>query len=311
MRTCLFVLFALVPVVVNAQQSLDVEVSVVEIEAVVETVKRVQLRFEGNQLEGSETVVSTQEAKRPAVLLKTSEAAKVDAFSTDFEVATVVEAGENRFLVTGSPGKYMCVVDTGDRNKFVPIIIPEFDQPDEPNEPDEPPAPGLESLAVSSSTLAGNVDDQPTRMALADALGADLEGDLTAMKATVQTAVEDVLLERRGESLKKDWLNGWRRPLSQEMVRLEVQTDDQYREAIRQIVVGLRKTAGAQSILKVKVGPDKKTPEKKPTVAPKKQPIPISMMLPQASVRLVPITVRRCGPFGVCREEIQWVEVIE
>lgn len=292
--------------VVVAQQPLKVDVSIVQVEAVKQTIERTTLKFESVELAPTESVESSKSSSIPAALITVSEAATVDAFSTDFDIAEVTPAGENRFLLTGKPGKYMAVVDTGDRNKYVPIVIP--GKATDPGEPEEPETPDLDlsSLADSSNTLASKVNDLPTRQALAVSLGGDIEGSFSEMRVEIQTRVEDTLLVRKGESRKKDWLNGWRRPISEEMVRLKVETAEQYREAIRQIVVGLKRDSqGSQSVLKLK---------KSPTLA-KSLPVQsrprLTNLLPQSRTRLIPVTRLVCGPLGVCREVTEWIEVTE
>lgn len=308
MRHLFPIALILVASIATAQEPLNVEVSIVEVDAVVQTVKKTVVSFESADLESSESVESSETAKRKAALVSVSEEATVDAFSKDFEVAQVIETTGNRFLVLGSPGKYMLVIDTGDRNKFMPVVIPGSEDNPPPPKDDDPPASDLSSLKESSSMLADKLGDPVARKLLADALDIDLPDDFEQAKNKVQDAVNNTLLFRKRVMTReewqvsrlKDWMAGWRRPLVREMDRLEVDTLEEYKKAVRLISIGLGESSEPDQIRSIKsTTPKQDLPS---------DPIPITHYL-RSTTELVPVIVKECGPFGRCIDRVRWIEV--
>lgn len=120
--------------------------------------------------------------------------------------------------------------------------------PGEPGEPGEPPeqptpAPDLEALRDLSREKAVAVDDPPTAKALANALRNVSIQPLEQMRANVSERVEGVLLNRSGDSQNKDWLSGWRKPVSK---AITAESPERYREELRAVAAGLDAAAGVE-----------------------------------------------------------------
>ena len=254
-------------------------VEVVELTATTQTVERTTLSFNGLELEAGETTGKTVSVKQQAILLTTDGPANVSAFNKDFELANVAEVEAGKYLITGKPGKYLAVVDTDKGNSFIPVIIPGKEAP--PEQPPQAPGGDLSSLEVLSAKRADSVNDPQTRAKLAVELAKPLPSDYQRATGEVTRRVEEVLLFRDGESRNADWLAGWRLPMVEAMIALEVDTIEEYKEAVAYIAKGLAKAAVQESEVA------------KRSVRPKRY---------KQVVRQV------CGPFG-CREVVEWVLV--
>lgn len=233
-------LLILLPSFANGQDAkpLSVEATSVEVETATQSLKRIKVIFESNELNSSEVVVAESSSLQKAVLITVSEPARnVAAFNTEFESATIVKVDDSRYLLSGKPGKYLVVVDTINSGSTIrPVVL-------ESSKPPEPPAPDLSELAKLSADLARQLNDPPTQSALAAELSkVNLAGlDLEAAKRQVNTTIEQkVLLKRTGESRYKDWLNGWRRPMQQAIDAIPNLTFEAYQDAIKQIAESLQ-----------------------------------------------------------------------
>lgn len=112
------------------------------------------------------------------------------------------------------------------------VQIGGFIPPPGPPPTDPPPVPvppgTWDALKGLSRTSAAAINDPPTAQALATAINSVLPQ--IAAAPSLQEAhslstftVESVLMARTGNSLKKDWLNGWRKPISQALLEAETQ----------------------------------------------------------------------------------------
>ena len=114
--------------------------------------------------------------------------------------------------------------------------------PTDPGDPGEPtpPRPPNE-LTKLSKQAADQLNDPTTALALAETLALISQDEsIDKMRAEVSAAVEGVFLKREGVSLTKDWLNIWRRPVSDSVV---VSTPAEYLAALQAIVSGLKQSA--------------------------------------------------------------------
>lgn len=132
-----------------------------------------------------------------------------------------------------------------DTDSHVVTITDGFDvcdpPPTEPGDPSDPPPPDKpdppDRLKEISQSAAAQLNDPTTAQALAETLSLIVEEDsIDKMRAEVSAAVEGVFLRREGESRTKDWLNVWRRPVSDSIT---ANTPAEYKAALTAIRMGL------------------------------------------------------------------------
>jgi hypothetical protein len=63
---------------------------------------------------------------------------------------------------------------------------------------------------------------------------------LSAAQKQVQSAIELVLLQRRGSSRDALWIDGWRVPNNQLIATMQIQSSKQFSVAVQAIVDGLK-----------------------------------------------------------------------
>lgn len=164
---------------------------------------------------------------------------------------------DNKYLVRGQPGQtfYLSLRGEGPPVWAEIVIAPEVvppkpDKPEEPG-PDPPkPAPGLDGIEELSKQLADKLDDSATRVALASAITKACD-DLDAMcksgqcpglpqaKMTVVAAIEQTLALRAKPD--KNWLDGWRRPISEAISKLNPVDPPTYISIMRTAAQGLER----------------------------------------------------------------------
>ena len=89
--------------------------------------------------------------------------------------------------------------------------------------------------------LASDLGDTETAGAIGAAMNRlSFNGDsMESAKNKVQVEIKQVLLNRSRESARKDWLNGFRRPLSQAIDGLEIESVEDYALVIQSIAESL------------------------------------------------------------------------
>ena len=241
--------------------ALSVDSETVEVETVIKSIEQRSVVFGDLELSGSTKVVSSKSTKTSGVLITVSENARsVVAFNTGFDPAIVSMISGKQYLLTGSPGKYLVIVDTANGSIVRPVVI-------------ESSGGDFSELAKLSSTLAMQLDDPDTQRAIGRELRSRLDklgaGSLDGAFAMVQAGVETALSARKGDSRYVDWLNGWRRPIQKQLESFEIDSVEQYQLAMTEVVNGLAEGLVAQA---------KSKPIKKPTVS--KAIVPFSARLP-------------------------------
>lgn len=121
----------------------------------------------------------------------------------------------------------------------------------DPNPPDDPtPVPSLDALRDLAKERAMGLSDKETAKGLAQAiLAVDAKAEelcstgqcpgLAQLKAMMVAAIEQRLQQRKGSSLLVNWLDGWRKPVNDAIVKLNIVDVPTYRAAMRAVAVGL------------------------------------------------------------------------
>ena len=218
----------------------------VDVETIEQTVKNTIVRFGDETSDTTSELVSETATTKKAVLLtvplNTRSVSAFTAFNGVFKIATINELtptdDHKRHLLSGVAGQYLVFVDTETGSTIRPVTI----------EKSETAPPENAELAKLSADLARQIDDRPTQVALAKTLAVRLWAtDLETAKSEVQSRIKEVLLAREGDSLQKDWLNGWRRPVQAEIAKIDELTFAAYELAIKQVAMGLVPEVDIQS----------------------------------------------------------------
>jgi hypothetical protein len=171
------------------------------------------------------------------------------------------------FFATPKVGKYTFTLIVADKKAVIefaqhtveikavnapepPPTKPVDPPPTNPTDPVTPPTQ-LQQLTKLSKDNSLRLNDEPTRKMLADTLQAvvnDINAKCAALQCPtlpaaqkqVQSAIESVLLQRRGASRDALWLNGWRIPNNQLMTSFKIESSKQYAATVQAIVDGLR-----------------------------------------------------------------------
>jgi hypothetical protein len=171
------------------------------------------------------------------------------------------------FFATPRSGKYTFILIVADKQANIeydshtveikavnapdpPPVKPVDPPPTDPTDPVTPPTQ-LQQLTKLSKDNSLRLNDEVTRKALADTLTLvvnDINAKCAAMQCPtlpaaqrqVQSAIESVLLQRRGTSRDALWLNGWRIPNNQLMASFRIESSKQYAATVQAIVDGLK-----------------------------------------------------------------------
>lgn len=205
---------------------LDAEVIQTELQVESATISRKQFKFGKAEISTTREVVDKSSYKQHALLVIVSTEAKhinVVARTSLKDFGEVVETSKKKYLVIGPPGDYVIEVDTFDPTLGIErtfkngTILPSDDAPTE--DPDIPPVGDFAELAKLAVDLARQMDDEPTRQAIVSELGKVLftltadEIDFDTARKSVQSAIQAAMETRAGESLRKDWFEGFRKPV--------------------------------------------------------------------------------------------------
>jgi hypothetical protein len=170
------------------------------------------------------------------------------------------------FFATPKVGKYTFVLIVADKAANIeydshtveikavnapdpPPVKPVDPKPD-PTDPVTPPTQ-LQQLTKLSKDNSLRLNDGPTRKMLADSLQIVVDDinakcavmqcpTLSAAQRQVQSAIELVLLQRRGSSRDALWIDGWRVPNNQLIATMQIQSSKQFSVAVQAIVDGLK-----------------------------------------------------------------------
>lgn len=227
----------------------DISLLRAEIVEKTDTYEITRTTFDGETTDGDPVVIASRSESKSVDLLVISTFVSfrsVAVFNSSFDSIELTPTDSpSRFLIDAMPGKYLVIVDTDVGSKIRPIVI-------------ESSAADYSELTEAANRFASQVNDPPTRADLASTLTSltygmsDPNVTLDEAKAKVKFAIDDlqtgVMGRRQGESLKKDWLNLYRRPLQVELDSLAIETVDDFIAAQRAVVAGLE-AAPLQSIL--------------------------------------------------------------
>ncbi len=171
------------------------------------------------------------------------------------------------FFATPKVGKYTFILIVADKEANIEydshtVEIKAVNAPDPPpvkpvdpptTNPTDPVTPPtqLQQLTKLSKDNSLRLNDEPTRKMLASSLQIVVDDinakcavqqcpTLAAAQRQVQSAIELVLLQRRGASRDALWLDGWRVPNNQLIATMQIQSSKQYVAAVQAIVDGLR-----------------------------------------------------------------------
>jgi hypothetical protein len=170
------------------------------------------------------------------------------------------------FFATPKVGKYTFILIVSDKQANIeydshtveikavnapdpPPVKPVDPKPD-PTDPVTPPTQ-LQQLTKLSKDNSLRLNDGPTRKMLADSLQIVVDDinakcavmqcpTLSAAQKQVQSAIELVLLQRRGSSRDALWIDGWRVPNNQLIANMQIQSSKQFSVAVQAIVDGLK-----------------------------------------------------------------------
>lgn len=182
----------------------------------------------------------------------------------DMSQAQEAVCGTTKFIVINRPGRYELILIAADkqanisyvrhtvtvRTSLDPSPGPVDPIPDPKPEPDPaPPIGEFDNLLKVSKAGATTLADQPTALMLANAINTAIESTpattpMATATASMGKTIEAALLSREGVSRTKDWLNLWRKPVNEELLKLSaagrVTTTAAYFDAMRAVMAGLR-----------------------------------------------------------------------
>lgn len=160
---------------------------------------------------------------------------------------------------SGTPGEYTFILIVASKEAEIDyathvVTVGKAAQPPEkPDQPDEPtPTPSpLIKLEKLSRELANRIDDRETSVQLRRAiLAVDLKisamceqamcPGLGTAKAMFVAEIESTLLARTGSSRDKNWLDGWRKPMDEQIKMVNPQDVPAYQAVMRALAEGLR-----------------------------------------------------------------------
>lgn len=165
---------------------------------------------------------------------------------TDDLRSTAAVCGNNIFFAVSKPGDYRFgltvagIVDGKVKQDYVfKTIKVTGSSPETPPVNPPPvvvPPSSFVQLRTKSIQGSGALADYDTGIRLSAALSLVVpqltSRTLPDAKALVVSTIDQVLLTRAGESKKKDWLNTWRIPVSNEINSLNIQDAETYAKAI-------------------------------------------------------------------------------
>lgn len=156
---------------------------------------------------------------------------------------------DTRFLIRGTPGQKFYVSIRGDEiPSWLEVVVAPSSEPEQPPPVDpKPPAP-IEDLTALSRDLSQKMNDAKTSSELKAALTIKVNEldalckqnkcpTLDAAKREVMGTIDRTFLAR--STPNKDWLKGWRDPVSKALAAKNPTTTVAYVLAIRAVAEGL------------------------------------------------------------------------
>ena len=232
------------PAPVPPSSGLSIEVTSNEIVTKVETIEVTTETFNGVTKETNRRTIGENSTTTTATVLTTdADVETFTVFNAGFTVVTTTQIEPGVYTVAAPPGRYLAYAERSTGQNKIKLFV--IEGPPEPPTPDVP----VSAIAERAAALADAVNDPATRKDLADTLaGLDLSAATSYPEAaaTVNRAIEGpggVLARRRGVSLKRDWLDGFRRPMQAAVIEAGAAGLPEYLTAIEAIVEGLRRPA--------------------------------------------------------------------
>jgi len=163
---------------------------------------------------------------------------------------TAATCGSNIFFSIPTPGTYKFTLIVADKEANISYATQEVvvkaslvptPSPETPET--KPPAP-VDTASITAVSKSGVIalNDSTTTRALQTVLTSVItkfNDDLPTAKSMVSSSIETTFLFRSAESRSKDWLNLWRKPVEDEIKKLNPTTSAQYKEAIKAVIRGL------------------------------------------------------------------------
>lgn len=155
---------------------------------------------------------------------------------------TVFCAPPGAYLVFGGGAMGILIVSPDDAKPEPPPK-----EPDPPTDPDPDPDP-IRAVETVSYEAALSVNDPPTLQALItgleNAINTAKGQTLDRQVEIIREAITVVMLQRKGDSQQKDWLNKWRNPVNAAMEKESEATP--YLELMGSVIAGLKRAATQQ-----------------------------------------------------------------
>jgi hypothetical protein len=301
-----------VPDPIPHAEPLAIAFDYVEIEIVESTFKRQQIMLDEQEVAIATKSAAKRNYKQNAVVVRVTTVAKfinVVARMSLFELAEVSKIADGSYLIRGPPGTYLVEVESFDPilgiERATGTIKIESTGEDPPTtEPDLPPNGQFDELAKLAADLVRQIDDDATNQLLVHeidmALGILREGKIELEQANIiiKAAIEKALVSRVGESLKKNWLEGFRKPLNEAFEKAGIASTAQLIQIWRLIRDELAKKA-ASTTPSVSIVPLTTSPASG-----------VQRTFTEPVYEFRPVTVQKCTN-GVCRTvtEFRWIQV--
>lgn len=171
----------------------------------------------------------------------------------DLDTIDPAKIDENTWTLT-TPGRYrVTVVATADgefyRDRITVNVTGSIIDPGNPTDPPLPPPSGdWSDLRDTSRSTSASVNDPDTARALSQLIRDAVPkisplADMAAAQSIGSGSIEQALSQRKGESLKKDWVGLWRKPVNQKINEAaaagRIPTPREYAAALLAVADGL------------------------------------------------------------------------
>jgi len=179
-------------------------------------------------------------AKSPAKFLR------LKARNKNLESATLEKLSDTEWLLS-QPGTWLVEAisfdpETGIDEAALTVTVgvaPPIDPPI------DPPTTGFAALVAASQAGCQSLADLDTQRGLSGAILAQVAATnpdvpLDMAKTLIVNAIEDRLLRRQGVSRTKDWLNGWRIPVANEIKKLNIADTKTYLTAMKAVAESMQ-----------------------------------------------------------------------
>jgi hypothetical protein len=187
----------------------------------------------------------------------------------DLPSSSTVICGNQFIFSTRNPGTYNILLIASDKDadvayRYAAVSIvsensttPPVAEPGKPpvQPPVTPPVDKFAAIKLLARTQTRLVNDPPTAKAIATALTNVLplvlqQEKLETAQAIVGGAIEGAMALRSKESLKKDWLNIWRIPIAQAIVKESPSSPNEYVALLNILIAILEEPISLSTSLK-------------------------------------------------------------